>query len=555
MAFGEIGKLFVSIGADISEFQSGLNQVNKETKGWQGTVMKHSRAIGGGMLALGGSIAAVGIGSLKTAAEFEAGMREVNTMMNLSQDEFENLSKQVIQTAKDVGKAPAEMAEALYQVVSAGIPAGEALAFLETSAKAAIGGVTDTTTAVGGLTKVINAFGLNASDATNVADIMFTIVKGGITNMEKLSASMFQVAPIAAASGIAFEEVAAALATMTKQGVPTSVATTQLRQAIVQLNKPTTEMQKAIEGLGFASGETMLAELGFAETLQELTSTTEGSNETLIKMFGSIEAGQAVLSLTGKNAKVFKADLDAMARASDGAGASQAAYNEINEGAARKFEIMTNQIQGVAVQLGTALMPAIVSVVGAVTPLLTSLATWISDNPTLTKGLLAVGAALAAITIPLGTILIMSPKAGLALLKLGGSAMAASAGLIVKAVASIWSWAAAIPVAGIAIGLAATAAIVGSIFAIRSKMRSFEFGGVVPGPIGQPVPIIAHGGEKFLGSNPAKLPTMTPGGNVRDVHIHTLAFAGDRRGAKELWALLREAAREDQRAVFGSANF
>jgi len=32
-------------------------------------------------------------------------------------------------------------------------------------------------------------------------------------------------------------------------------------------------------------------------------------------------------------------------------------------------------------------------------------------------------------------------------------------------------------------------------------MLSFEHGGVVPGPIGQPVPIMAHGGEMFLGAS------------------------------------------------------
>ncbi|GAH13806.1 unnamed protein product, partial [marine sediment metagenome] len=162
---------------------------------------------------------------------------------------------------------------------------------------------------------VINAFKLPMSDTQKVADIMFTTVKGGKTTFEELSASLFQVAPIAAASGVRFEEVSAALATMTKQGVPTTVATTQLRQAMVALQKPTADMNRVINDLGYESGQTMLEELGLAKTLDTLQRATAGSNEMLMKMFGSVEAGSAVLALTGSNAVTFAADLEAMENA------------------------------------------------------------------------------------------------------------------------------------------------------------------------------------------------------------------------------------------------
>ncbi len=39
-----------------------------------------------------------------------------------------------------------------------------------------------------------------------------------------------------------------------------------------------------------------------------------------------------------------------------------------------------------------------------------------------------------------------------------------------------------------------------SSFGALKKMFGFQYGGVVPGPIGRPVPVIAHGGERFLGA-------------------------------------------------------
>ncbi len=378
------------------------DEASKVLAGIGGQIQKHSKTLKVAGFAMAGAAAGIGVVSMKMAADFEGAMREVNSMMGLGQDQFKSLSDQVLQTAKDVGKGPEEMARALYQVISAGVPAGEAIEFLATSAKASIAGVTDVTTAVDGLTTVINAFGFDTADAGKISDIFFTTIKGGKTTMEELSASLFQVAPIAAASGIEFETVAAALATMTKQGVPTKIATTQLRQAMVSLQKPGEDMKVAIEQAGFATGQAMIAELGFAESLDVLSKQAGGNNEVLMKMFGSIEAGAAVLALTGKNSEAFQTDLKAMANATEGAGAATEAYNEINKGAGRQFEMLKANMEGLTVQIGQALLPAIIGIVTKVTPVIEKIAVWIGKNPVLTATLIAVTFVLGSLLLVLG---------------------------------------------------------------------------------------------------------------------------------------------------------
>ncbi len=235
-----IGDALLKLGVDTRDLDKGL-------KGLGARIKKHQRAIGIGMVAVGGTILA-GFGmSIKAAADFEGAMREVNTMMGLAENEFAEFSKDVQALAADLGVDAVESANALYQAISAGVPRENVLEFLKIATEAAIGGVTDTKTAVDGLTTVINAFKLPMSDAQKVADIMFTTVKGGKTTFEELSAAMFNVAPIAAAAGFSFDEVSAAIATLTKQGVPTKIATTQIRAAMQQLLKPTTDMITAME--------------------------------------------------------------------------------------------------------------------------------------------------------------------------------------------------------------------------------------------------------------------------------------------------------------------
>jgi len=316
------------------------------------------------------------------------------------------------------------------------VPKENAIEFLTVATKAAIGGVTDTATAVDGLTTVINAFKLPIEDAQKVADIMFTTVKGGKTTFEELSAALFNVAPIAAASGVRFEEVSAALATMTKQGVPTKIATTQLRQAMVALQKPTKEMNEVIADLGFESGQTMLEEIGLAKTLDALRNASGGSNEMLMKMFGSVEAGQAVLALTGDNMAMFTEDLKAM---EESTGAATDAFEEMEKGASRQMEALKNSFKNIMISIGNVLLPILKDIVEMIKPVIENIKTWIAANPGLTKTIVIIVGAIGGLLLVLGPILIMLPGIIAALPILAGafSLLLGPVGLVIAAIVGL----------------------------------------------------------------------------------------------------------------------
>jgi len=396
---GEIQKLFVTIGAKTAGFEKGMDKV----QGRMQAASKKMKIAGAAMI---GAVAGIATASLKMAGDFDGAMREVNTMMLLNEDEFKAFSKEIQGLARDMGVDATEAANALYQAISAGVPKENAVDFLRIATKAAIGGVTDTKTAVDGLTSVMNAFKIPMGDAQKVADLMFTTVKGGKTTFEELSAAMFNVAPLAAAAGVKFETVSAALATMTKQGVPTSVATTQLRQAIQAIIKPTAEMKTALEGLGYASGDALIEEKGLAGALDLLTDASGGSNEVLGRMFGSVEGLQAVLALTGDNAQTFASDIDAMGNS---AGAATDAFDQMEKSTKRQFEKLKVQMQDIAITIGSALMPALQKMLDTLAPIIEKVVNWISENPKLTIALLAGAAALGTLLMAIGPILKIIP--------------------------------------------------------------------------------------------------------------------------------------------------
>lgn len=258
--------------------------------------------------------------------KYEHAMKEVETISEATRQDFEGMSDAIIKLSTDVPENAIGLANALYEVASAGYDGAQALSLVEVAAKGAVGGVTDTKTAVDGLTSILNAWQLGAEGATRVSDIMFKTVELGKITFEQLSHEISVAAPLAAAMGVPFEEVAGAVATLTKSGTPASVALTQIRSALIALS----------ENLGDGWSKTMT----FQEALIVLRDKAHGSDTALREMVGRVEAMNAVLSLTGTNARIAAEDLDAMKNST---GASIQAFNIMANDAENVAKILQNR--------------------------------------------------------------------------------------------------------------------------------------------------------------------------------------------------------------------
>ncbi|ANN64629.1 tail protein [Brachyspira hyodysenteriae] len=294
----------------------------------------------------------------KKATDFDNGMREVLTLLpKLSNEGFESLKQETLAFSKEIGKVPEEVVPALYQSLSAGVPRENVFEFLKTAGEAAIAGVAELETSVDGLTSVTNAYGTEVLNVNRASDIMFQTVKLGKTDFTQLSKSLFNVIPTASALGVQFEDIGAAIAVMTAQGTPTSVATTQIRQALVELNKEGTAASIAFEELTGKTFKDFIAEGGtLQEALQMMSEAAAKNNKDISSMFSSVEAGNAALALSGKNASKFKDALDKM---NNSAGATAEAFKKIDDGPARQFEKIKAELSALVIELGNSLLPVV----------------------------------------------------------------------------------------------------------------------------------------------------------------------------------------------------
>ncbi len=316
-------------------------------------------AVAGGAAAIAGIGVALTKGTL-SAISFEKQMAEVRTLLSkdFPTQSFDKLNKDIISLSKEMGIATSEMIPALYQAISAGVPPKNVIEFLRTGAKVAVGGVSDLTTSIDGLTTITNAWKISTGQASRVADMMFTGVKLGKTTIAELSRSMFQAGPIAASMGVGVDHVIAAVASLTKQGTPTAVAMTQIRQSMVSLQKPNKDMAKLLKATGFATGEALFAAEGYAGGLDILTTAAGGNKDMLAKAFGSVEALQAVMGLAGENAAGAAADYDLVTNA---VGASDEAFATMNKTVSRQWDILKNKLNVVLLELGQRVLPIVLS--------------------------------------------------------------------------------------------------------------------------------------------------------------------------------------------------
>ena len=335
---------------EIAKAKTRLHEAERAAKGARQEFDKTSAATGkmGGafglakkaVMALGGAYAALKVGtffvdSIRRANEFESAVSEVHTLLGETTP-IEGYSNAAEKMALTFGGTAKSQMEALYDVVSAGNSDLESASkVLETANKLAVAGVTDVGVAVDGLTSVLNAYGKEASEAESVSDVMFTAVRLGKTTVDELSGSIGKVAPLAAAMGVSFEEVAAAMAVTTSKGINTSESVSGLKAALSNVLKPSKEARDLAAELGIAFNAQAIEAKGLVPFLKDVQDKTGGNTEQMGKLFGSIEGLNTVLALTDGELQAVSAALE---QTTNAGGATADAMDIVGETSAKSAE-------------------------------------------------------------------------------------------------------------------------------------------------------------------------------------------------------------------------
>ena len=323
-------------------------------------------------------LAALGTYGVKNASNLTDGMAKIYTIATETQEPMAEMKQGLIDLSDATGFALDDLTEAAYQAVSASVDAGNAVEFMGDATRLARAGFTTTEKSVDLLTTIMNAYGKETYTASYLSDLLLRTQNDGKTIVDQLAASMGTVIPTAAAYNVGIEQVAAAYATMTKQGVNTARATTMLNALFTELEKPDKDAAKTIAALndGKTFAQLMKEGKSLGDVLGMLYNNLDKDSEAFANLFVNVRSARAANALMADDSKILNYELERM---SDVTGQTDYAL-EMLETPSLKARRALNKLKNSTIDLGDTL-------IGALYPLFEKLVNVVDDFRNWVKGL------------------------------------------------------------------------------------------------------------------------------------------------------------------------
>ena len=329
----------------------------------------------------------------EAAAQFETSTAMVATIADTSQKSLSDISKEVRTYSNETGEAASDMAEATYQAISASVNTADAASFAGTATKLAVGGFTSATTAVDVLTTAINAYGLAASDATQLSDYLITTQNLGKTSVGQLAQSVGKVIPLASAYNVQMDNLSSAYAVLTANGIATAESGTYLKSMLNELGDTGSDVSEVLLN---STGKTFaqLMEQGYSlgDVMAMLGDAVDGDSTAFNALWSSTEAGIGALSLFNAGADKYNSVLDSMRTS---AGATEKAYSTMADTTDKSKQRMENSFNNLKISVGDVLNPALTQVYEGFTSVFAGMSDFVDEHP-------AVVAAISAIAVGVG---------------------------------------------------------------------------------------------------------------------------------------------------------
>ena len=408
--------------ASLNEYKNRLKEVDEQLKFGKASIEEYTEKVqkagekvkdaGSGMRKkVTTPILAAGVASAKMTMDFEDSMAKVSTIADATEVPMDDMQKAILDLSNQTRISAEEIAQNVYDSISAGQKTGDAVNFVSKSTKLAKAGFADAGAALDVLTTIMNAYGLKASEVTNVSDMLIQTQNLGKTTVADLASSMGKVIPTANAYGVSLDELCAGYAIMTANGVATAESTTYMNGMLNELGKSGTNVSETLkEKTGKTFKELMDSGMSLSDVLKIISDAATENNKSFGDMWSSSEAGKAGMILLGDSAENFNGVLEQM---QNSAGATNTAFEKLDTNSA-KIKKATNELRNDAIDFGTTLMEELAPIIENIAEKISEFTEWLnglseSEKQTIIQiGLIV--AAIGPLLVVLGTVVSSGAK-------------------------------------------------------------------------------------------------------------------------------------------------
>lgn len=361
------GSVYAELILDTSKYEKALNNAEKQMDDLAKKLEKTGKSIekAGDKLSKYVTVPILGVGAAATklGMDFEAAMSEVAAISGATGEELAMLEAKAREMGATTKFSASDAAAGLKYMAMAGWDTNQMLDGLEGVMMLAAASGEDLALTADIVTDALTAFGMEAKQAGEFADLLASASSNSNTNVAMLGESFKYVAPLFGALGYSAEDAALALGLMANAGIKGSQAGTSLRSAITNLANPTKSMAEAMNELGISITDANGEMLPFKDVMDQLREKFAGLTEEQQAQYAATIFGKEAMS--GMLAII---------------NASEEDYNKLVEatrnynGAAKEMsDIMQNNLKGRWEEFKSALEETALQIYDAILPSLEKL--------------------------------------------------------------------------------------------------------------------------------------------------------------------------------------
>lgn len=388
--------------------------INRRTTVWGrlqerlSTVGNNLRDVGQRMQSVGQSMAtsmgaaATAIGgalgfAVKKSMDFEAQIDRVGAIAGATPSELKKLEKASLDLGSSTSKSATEVAQGMEIMGAMGYNTNQILAAMPGIIAAAEASGEDMALVADTVSAALNSFGLEASEASRVADVLAQAANDSAAGIQDMQYTFKYAAPVARTLGISLEQLGAATEIMANAGIRGEQAGTTLRAALIRLSDPPKEAAAMLKELGVRITDSNGKMLPFNQIIAQLSKSTEKMSNAqklaaLSTIFGT-EAASGMLTVVEAGPQ----KLDALTKSlQNSGGASQEAAKKMKDNLKGSLEELQGAFETAQITIGNALAPAIEKVARYIQKLID----WFNNlSPSTQKTIATIGAVAAVLAI------------------------------------------------------------------------------------------------------------------------------------------------------------
>lgn len=363
------------------------------------------------------AVTAMGGAAVKTAADFESSMSQVQATMGITKDSMSEVDGQSVNTmdtlsdlAKKMGSETAfsasECAEALNYLALAGYDTQEMCDTLPTVLNLAAAGNIDLASASDMVTDAMSALGMETSDADKMVDQMAKTASSTNTSVGQLGEGILTIGATAKSIKGGTAELNTALGILANNGIKGAEGGTHLRNVILSLQNPTDKAASQMEALGVSVFDSEGNMRSLNDILGDLNTSMDGMTaeekaNIISKIFNKTDLSSvnALLANTGDTWDELQTSIE-----NSGGAAQQMADTQLDN-LSGQLTILKSAVEGFAISIGETLMPMVKNIVAKIQ----SFVDWLNNLDEGTRQVIVkIGlfvAALGPVLVILGTVI------------------------------------------------------------------------------------------------------------------------------------------------------